>query len=339
MFARRVLTLLALLLSPLCTCFFTLSARADETVVAQADSQLPAPPTTHAAQLTAAPPPAAAVAPDRSAPAATPPSSAAAAPPPSLAVPPEPPATATVLPEPAAAPLPPDTESSAAPVTTGPTVAAADVSPIESKSHRDPMNAFAFGLKVGLASVGTGNVKNPTYVPAIAALPADQLAKYALTGSGCDVIDKRCHTPARRGFNLSLPMQIGGSGVGFRVEPYLTISADARAYGVYTGPTFEFHVAQPLYLGFGLGLKAAYVKVEPWKYAGDVYGRIPLSATWYVLDDLALTFELGFGAGASGYYREVRNIVIPTTGRTVNKKDIAFGFGRIWDLSVGFRFP
>ncbi|MDB4989653.1 MAG: hypothetical protein JWN04_4831 [Myxococcaceae bacterium] len=203
------------------------------------------------------------------------------------------------------------------------------------------MNAFAFGLKLGIASVGTGDVKNPTYVKGAASLPADQLAKYGLAStSGCDPIDARCHTEARRGFHLSVPIQLGGSGVGFRVEPYLTLASAGKAYGVYAGPTFEFRVAPPLYLGFGLGIQAAWVKADPWKYAGDLYGRIPLDLTYYVTDDLALVFEAAFGAGASAYFGEVKDIVNPTTGAKIARKaDVTFGFGKIWDLSVGVRFP
>lgn len=203
------------------------------------------------------------------------------------------------------------------------------------------MGRYAIGFKIGIAQVGAGDVKNPTYVQGAATLSPEQLAKYGLIDTaGCDPIDRRCHTEARRGVNLSFPFQLGGSGLGLRIEPYLTLASAAKAYGLYVGPTFEFQVLPPLYLGVGFGLKAAWVKAEPWKYAGDVYGRIPLSATWYAMDDLALVLEAGFGGGASAYFGEVKDIINPTTGaRIARKANVTFGFGRTWDLSVGVRFP
>lgn len=206
---------------------------------------------------------------------------------------------------------------------------------------RGPMNGYAFGFKVGIAQVGAGDVDNPTYVQGAATLTPAQQAKYGLLGTaGCTPLDRRCHTETRRGVNLSFPVQLGGPGLGIRIEPYMTLAAAAQAYGVYLGPTFEFHVVTQLYLGVGFGLKAAWVKVDPWKYAGDLYGRIPVSITWYAVDDLALVLEAGFGGGASAYFGEVKDIVNPTTGaKLARKADVTFGFGRTWDLSVGVRFP
>ena len=203
------------------------------------------------------------------------------------------------------------------------------------------MDRYALGFKLGIAQVGAGNVDNPTYVQGSAALTPAQLAKYGLLGTqGCTPLERRCHTEARRGVNLSFPFQLGGPGLGVRVEPYMTLASAAQAYGLFIGPTFEFQVTTPLYLGVGFGLKAAWVKADPWKYAGDVYGRVPVSATWYVADGLALVLEAGFGGGVSAYFGEVRDIINPTTGATIARKaDVTFGFGRTWDLSVGVRFP
>jgi len=331
-FARRVLMPLALLLG-ICTSSQPSSVRADEPVSEPAP--LPASATTdHAAALTAAPPPPeAAVIP---APTASEPP-LAPQPLPGIA-PDEHGATPPALPPASATATVPATPGEVAPPQAGPTNEAVEVAP---RKKREPMNSYAFGLKIGVARVGTGTVSNPTYVKGAATLPPDQLAKYGLVDSGgCDPIDKTCHTAARRGFHLAVPIQIGGSGVGFQVEPFLTIASAGNAYGVYMGPTFQFHVADPVYVGFGLGLQAAWVKSDPWKYAGDVYGRIPLNATYYVTDGLGLVVEFGFGAGASAYIGEVKDIINPTTGnRIARKSDVTFGFGKIWDLSFGVRFP
>ena len=203
------------------------------------------------------------------------------------------------------------------------------------------MNDYAFGLKVGFAQVGSGTVDNPTYVQGAANLTPAQLAQYGLVGTGgCLPTDRRCHTPARRGLNLALPIQLGGAGVGFRLEPYMTLSSSAKAYGVYTGPTFVIHLARPLYLGFGLGFKAAWVRADPWKYAGDLFGSIPIEATYYVADDFAFVLDFSFGAGASAYVGELKDVINPLTGaRIARKSDVTFGLSRIWDLGLGVRFP
>lgn len=202
------------------------------------------------------------------------------------------------------------------------------------------MNGYAFGLQVGIAHVGTGDVRNPTYVQTSAMLPSSQLEAAGLIGEGCTILDRRCRTEARRGVHLTFPIQVGGPIVGFRLEPYLTLARAAKAYGLYMGPTFDFQVLRPLYLGFGFGLKAAWVKDDDWKYAADIYGRVPMRITYYVLDGLAMVLEFGIGMGASGYVSELRDVVDPRTGRRLARRtDMTFGFGRTWDLTLGFRFP
>lgn len=210
----------------------------------------------------------------------------------------------------------------------------------EPRKKRSPMGPFSLGLQVGLARVGTGDVKNPTYVSNAKNLDQNALRASGLIGTGgCDIVDERCRTEARRGLHLSVPIQLGGAGVGFRLEPFITIAPSATAYGAYTGPTFEFQVANPLYLGFGFGLKAAWVRADDWRYAADLYGRIPVHATVYVTDNLALVAEFAFGAGASGYISDPQNIKLPDGTTLARKQNVQFGFGRTWDFSVGFRFP
>ena len=226
----------------------------------------------------------------------------------------------------------------------GPTVAASarleNPVPGEPKKKPSPMGPFALGFQVGMAHVGTGDVANPTYVSGAKNLDQNALRAAGLIGTGgCDIVDERCRTVARRGVHLSLPIQIGGTGVGLRLEPFITIAPSATAYGVYTGPTFEFQVANPLYLGFGFGLKAAWVRADDWQYAADLYGRIPAHATVYVADQLAFVAEFAFGAGASGYVSESRKIVLPGGTAVARKQDMQVGLGRTWDFSFGIRFP
>jgi hypothetical protein len=211
----------------------------------------------------------------------------------------------------------------------------------EPAKKKQPMGMFAIGLKFGTAHVRSGTIENPTYISGADQLPEDQLEQYGLTSArGCDPVDRRCRTAARRGYYLAIPIQLGGTGVGFRVEPTVSWGDTFAAYGAYAGPTFEFHIAEPFYLGFGFGLKAAYVLPDQWEYAVDVYGRIPVWATLYLTDGLALVGEFAFGAGASGYVSELRNVYNPIDMQALgSRRDITFGFGRTWDVSIGLRFP
>jgi hypothetical protein len=203
------------------------------------------------------------------------------------------------------------------------------------------MDGFAVGLKFGYSHVSGGSIANPTYIAGSEKLPQADLQRYGLTSTrGCDPVDRHCHTAARSGYQLALAIQLGGTGVGFRIEPYMTFSDNAQAYGAYAGPTFEFHVAEPLYLGFGFGLKAAYVLPDGWEYAADIFGRIPVWATLYLSDGFALVGEFAFGAGASGYVSHFRNVYNPIDMTVIGqRKDLTFGYGRTWDATLGFRFP
>jgi hypothetical protein len=211
----------------------------------------------------------------------------------------------------------------------------------EPQKKRQPMDVFALGVKFGVAHVSSGRIDNPTYIDGADQLPQDQLTEYGLvSGRGCDPVDRQCRTSSRRGYYLAVPIQLGGTGVGFRVEPTVSWGSAYSAFGGYAGPTFEFHVAEPFYLGFGFGLKAAYVLPDDWEYAVDVFGRIPVWATLYLTDGLALVGEFAFGAGASGYVSELRNVRNPVDNTVIgSRRDMTFGFGRTYDFSIGLRFP
>lgn len=207
----------------------------------------------------------------------------------------------------------------------------------DDRQVRDP-NPMAFagiGVKLGMAGMSSGQLK------------VSRSGK-SYTGN----ID------SRRGLHLAIPISLGGDGFGWTIEPYLTRStvssatvdakgtvtagADANltAYGVYTGPSINLHIAAPLYLGFGAGLKAAYVSSPDFKLALDAYGRIPLNATYYLSNQLALVAETGFGYGVSAYTNKAQTVVSPTTGKVVNVKDDSqFGRAFAWDCSIGVRLP
>ena len=197
-----------------------------------------------------------------------------------------------------------------------------------------PMAFAGVGLKLGMAGMSSGQLKLSS-------------GGKSYTGN----ID------SRRGLHLALPINLGGDGFGWTIEPYLTRASISRssvdatgirsagseasmtAYGMYTGPAYNIHVAQPLYLGFGVGIKAAYVSSSDFKLAGDAYGRIPVNATYYLSNTLALVAETGFGYGVSAYVNKPTNEV-NVAGRTVNVKDDSqFGKAFAWDCSLGVRLP
>lgn len=200
---------------------------------------------------------------------------------------------------------------------------------------RNPMAPAGVGVKLGFASIGGSAVsvtkKGKTF--------ASQLDD-------------------RRGMLVSVPVHLGGSGFGWTIEPYLSRSSighevtdqngalvdekhvDLTAFGLYTGPAVNIHVATPLYLGIGAGVKGAYLATDGFDYAFDVYGRAPLSATYYVTNQLALVAEFGLGFGASVYADPPRLQVDPVTKRVRNVSGSPHvGSAFAWDCSFGIRLP
>lgn len=202
---------------------------------------------------------------------------------------------------------------------------------------RDP-NPMAFagvGLKLGMAGMSAGQLK---------------LSRSGKSYTG--------NIDSRRGLHLAVPINLGGDGFGWTLEPYLTRTTISRtvvdatgnlsngadtnltAYGLYTGPAINLHVAAPLYLGFGAGLKAAYVSSPDFKLALDAYGRIPLNATYYLSNQLALVAETGFGYGVSAYTNKAQTTTNPSTGKVTRvKNDSQLGRAFAWDCSIGVRLP
>jgi hypothetical protein len=199
------------------------------------------------------------------------------------------------------------------------------------EDKRNPMGWAGVGLKVGVAGVSGGK----------------------LTVMGHDG-----RVEGRTGLQVSLPINLGGDGFGWTIEPLFGQAAVGRAVkdnagnvigdesvslkgvGFYTGPTINFHVMDPLYIGFGVGLKSAYLFNDRFEYAADVYGRVPVHATYYLSNKLALVAELGFGYGASVYADKPRVVVDQTTRSARNvKDDPAFGLAYTWDATIGVRLP
>jgi hypothetical protein len=198
-----------------------------------------------------------------------------------------------------------------------------------------PMSSLGIGFKLGVAGMGTGTL---------------EFQRNGKSYPG--------RIESRRGVYLSVPLQVGGEGFGWMFEPYysrasvgtLTLDASGRptgsvdsdtaAYGLYTGPTVHFHVVRSLYVGVGAGVKTAYVSSSGFNNGVDLYGRVPVSATYYLTDQVALVAELGLGYGLSAYFSDPRTVVDPVTKRSAKVDSNAlYGKSLTWDCTIGVRLP
>jgi hypothetical protein len=223
---------------------------------------------------------------------------------------------------------------------------AARIAISRSGAIHDPMPWASLALRVGLAQVRAGTIKNPAYNAVVAERVA-QVGKenvektgIMLDGSSCTLIDRTCRTAGRMGAHVVAAVHLGGDGFGWDLEPYATFGSASQAYGLYTGAKLDMQVAPPAYVGIGLGFRAAYVKADGWRYGADLGARIPLQATLYVLPELALSLDVGFGLGATGYVSRTDTIVDPVSQKPLGKAPrMTFGAARTWDISFGVRFP
>lgn len=202
---------------------------------------------------------------------------------------------------------------------------------------RTPMAWAGIGLKVGMAGMGSG--------------------AYTVRDGEGDSYTGRIGK--RQGLHLALPISLGGDGFGWTIEPFYARSsmdyaitnvflepvgsetASLSAYGLYTGPVYNIHIIDPLYVGVGLGVKAAYIKTNAFDYAGDAYGRMPLSATYYFTNQLAVVAELGLGYGLSVLADKSVGANLNREAQSYDKygDDPKFGTAFAWDFSVGVRLP
>lgn len=190
----------------------------------------------------------------------------------------------------------------------------------EDDESQDPMGWIGIGVKVGFAFVGSSEI----------GVDAASLG-LAPTVEGMQINPTYTFiTPRRAGVQLSIPINLGGDGFGWMVEPYFHF-ASYRANGLYTGPTINLHLADPLYFGFGFGFKGALLYADELDFGIDLGGRIPFTLHYYLANDLGLIAEAGIGYTATGLSLK------PAPGKEAG--DISFGGAFAWDLSFGVRFP
>jgi len=199
------------------------------------------------------------------------------------------------------------------------------------RARKNPMGWAGIGVKVGAAGVTSGKLT---------------------------IMGQEGRTAGRMGLQVAVPITLGGDGFGWSFEPYYmksTIAHDAKnsqgnvtgnanvdltSLGMYTGPIFNVHVMDPLYIGFGFGVKGAYLMNKGFDYAADLYGRVPVHATYYFNRTVAMTAEVGFGYGASAFADKPRVMVDPVSRSLKNvKDDPLFGLAYTWDATIGFRVP
>ena len=197
------------------------------------------------------------------------------------------------------------------------------------------MGPASIGIKLGAA--GTS----------IAKLPGDR-ASVNFPGA----ID------GRRGLRVALPIHLGGRGFGWTFEPYLSRSSvrrvvrdavgdvdglrafDLMAFGMYTGPLVQLQVKAPLYLGIGFGAMSSYIASDGFAFGMDLYGRAPLSLTYYLSTQIALVAELGIGYGVTLFANKARTVIEPSTRDQTSVTDRAeVGQAFAWDWTFGVRLP
>jgi hypothetical protein len=199
------------------------------------------------------------------------------------------------------------------------------------EERKNPMGWAGIGVKVGVAGMTTGKLT---------------------------VMGQQGRTEGRMGVHVALPITLGGDGFGWNFEPYFMQSSIAHetkdtqgtvtgsenvgltALGMYTGPIFNIHAMDPLYIGFGLGIKGAYLMNKGFDYAADLYGRVPVHATYYFNRTIAMTADVGFGYGVSAFADKPRVMIDPVSRSLKNvKDDPLFGLAYTWDATIGVRLP
>jgi hypothetical protein len=217
----------------------------------------------------------------------------------------------------------------------------------EDDDDEDPMGWLSIGLKVGFGHIAASDLENPVYSEDLAmaaeSLTPEQRAMYGFgDGESCTVIEKRCRLGARAGMRVAVLLALGGDGLGWDIEPYMWITGSRRAFGGYTGPKLDLHLADPLYLGIGAGLAVARIHADHYDYGIDIMGRIPVRLTWYMGPNFGLILEFAFGAGATGYASKASTVTpdpMQPGVQVTTSPELTFGTGRTWDATLGVRFP
>jgi len=194
----------------------------------------------------------------------------------------------------------------------------------------DPMGGVGLGLKAGYLFFGETEYEQVVPVT----LPPDISSQ----------LQKRVQ-PSRGAPTVGLELFLGnGLGFAWDSEVYLMFD-DSLVIGGFMGPAFRFHIKR-LYVSLGAGLRVGYLTDDSLDAGLDLYGRIPISLTYYVSDGLGLMFEFGFGWGGTGVkFKEAP--VVPGLSPEQQAQfdalasDFNFQFAKTgtFDGAIGLRFP
>lgn len=158
---------------------------------------------------------------------------------------------------------------------------------------------------------------------------------YAYFGKGDLSIGGNTFTiESRSGARIALQLAMGGDGFAFELSPLFIHESGtgftSNTVGLFTGFLWRLQFGR-WYPHFGAGLQAGYMMSDNLDLGFELYGRVPLGVTWYVLKNLGVVAELGVGYGASGMKLK-SNPAIP-------KPELKFAPDVMIDFSVGIRWP
>jgi hypothetical protein len=232
-------------------------------------------------------------------------------------------------------------------LTAPPSAAETSVPKDEAEEEFAPMSWAGIGVKLGVMGIST--------------------AKLDISGTSSRI-------DSRAGLFASVPIWMGADGIGWLIEPYYFGSSVTReiiddetevvvskeevklnTLGCGGGPTIIIQTRKrELFVGTGLHARWGWSLNDGYKYAFDLYGRVPLNVTYYVHKQVAVTFEGGFGYGGSAFANkpETRTLTpeeiqaIRDSGKMPSANDVLqvdtefkFGLATTWDINVGVRFP
>lgn len=139
----------------------------------------------------------------------------------------------------------------------------------------------------------------------------------------------------RHSLLIQLDLDMGGAGSGFIFAPYYAMETidtlagkkKMHALGADFGMRYAFG-SQNVFPYIGFQTKIGYIfknSTLAIDHGLEIYGRIPLGLTYYVLEDLGIVVETCIGYG--------------TTALTGPGYTLKFGHGLYTDVAVGIRWP
>lgn len=137
-------------------------------------------------------------------------------------------------------------------------------------------------------------------------------------------------TPNRHGMKLQLEFDLGG----FAIAPTYTFENpnagdDIHGLGAFFGYMYRGEVGRAYIYG-GIGSKIAYLFCDDFDHGVQILARIPLGVTYYILDDLGIVVEGGFGYGFTSSWGG---------GSWSTSALSGFDHGFYADLVAGIRWP